>query len=172
MQGENENNLTCTDKINYFKEKLTLWGARIKKRTKLECLSGQNLQTGQNLADLILQILSLLSKNIEKHLQSLDASFLDWVRDPFVLSAFKSAELTVAEEDELMEIRNDRRLKLKHSSCDMASFWFVFRTESPITTSKVTETLILSVPRYLREADCSAMNTCRARTGRGFKHWT
>jgi hypothetical protein len=32
MHGKNENNLTCTDKINYFKEKLTLWGARIDKR--------------------------------------------------------------------------------------------------------------------------------------------
>jgi hypothetical protein len=31
MQGKNENILTYTDKINSFKEKLTLWGARIKK---------------------------------------------------------------------------------------------------------------------------------------------
>jgi hypothetical protein len=46
---------------------------------------------------------------------------MDWVKDLFVLSAFESAELTVAE-DELMEIRKDRRLKLKHSSTDMASF--------------------------------------------------
>jgi hypothetical protein len=42
------------------------------------------------------------------------------MRDPFVLSAL---ELTVAEEDELTEIRNDRRLKLKYSSKYMASFW-------------------------------------------------
>jgi hypothetical protein len=32
MQGKIENILTCTDKINSFKEILTLWGARIKKR--------------------------------------------------------------------------------------------------------------------------------------------
>jgi hypothetical protein len=30
------------------------------------------------------------------------------MRDPFVLSAVESAELTVAEEDELKEIRNNR----------------------------------------------------------------
>jgi hypothetical protein len=36
------------------------------------------------------------------------------------LSAFKSAELTVAEEDELQKIRNDRSLKLKHPSANMA----------------------------------------------------
>jgi hypothetical protein len=41
------------------------------------------------------------------------------VRDLFVLNAFKLAVLTVAEEDGLMQIRNDGRLKLKHSSTDI-----------------------------------------------------
>jgi hypothetical protein len=67
--------------------------------------------------------LSLLSKDIEKYFLSLDVSSLDCVKKPFVLTAIKSAELTVAEEDKLMEIRNDTRLKLKHSSIDMPSFW-------------------------------------------------
>jgi hypothetical protein len=71
--------------------------------------------------DLILQSLSLLSKNTEKYFPSLDVSSLDWVRDPLVLSMFESAELTAAEEDELMEITYDRRLK--HSSTDMVSFY-------------------------------------------------
>jgi hypothetical protein len=48
--------------------------------------------------------------------------YLPRMRDLFVLNAFESAELTVAEDGELTEIRNDRRLKLKHSSRDMASF--------------------------------------------------
>jgi hypothetical protein len=42
--------------------------------------------------------LSLLSKNIEKYFRSRDVSSLDRMRDPLVLSAFESAELTVAEE--------------------------------------------------------------------------
>jgi hypothetical protein len=36
---------------------------------------------------------------------------------------FESAELTAAEDDKLTELRNDRQLKIKHSSTDMASFW-------------------------------------------------
>jgi hypothetical protein len=44
------------------------------------------------------------------------------MRNPFVLCAFDSAELIVAE-DQLTEISNGRRLKQKHSSTDMASFW-------------------------------------------------
>jgi hypothetical protein len=73
-------------------------------------------------------MLSLLCKNVEKYFSSLDISSLDCVRDPFVLSAFELAELTVAE-DELTEIRYERRLKLKHST-----LWLSLRQEYPIIT--------------------------------------
>jgi hypothetical protein len=36
MNGKNENIHTYNEKINSFKEKLTLWGARIKKENKVE----------------------------------------------------------------------------------------------------------------------------------------
>jgi hypothetical protein len=62
------------------------------------------LQTGQKLVDLIQQSLPVLSKNFEKYFPSLDAACLDWVRDSFVLNSVESAEIFVAEVDELMEI--------------------------------------------------------------------
>jgi hypothetical protein len=55
--------------------------------------------------------LSLLSKNIGNHFPLLEGSSLGWAI---------AADLTVAEEYELKEIRNDRRLKLKHSPTDIA----------------------------------------------------
>jgi hypothetical protein len=68
-------------------------------------LSSQKVNSpDQNLVDLILQSLSLLSKDTEKCFLSLDVSSLDCVKNPLVLTAYKSAELTVAEEDKLMEI--------------------------------------------------------------------
>jgi hypothetical protein len=79
-----------------------------------------------------------------------------------VLSAFGSAELTLAEEDELTEIRNDRRLKLKHSSTDMASFWLSLRQEYPVITKKVIEVLLPFSTSYLSEAGFSAMNTMKS----------
>jgi hypothetical protein len=70
----------------------------------------------KSIVDSILLSLSVLNKEIEKYSPSLDVLVsLDWVRDSFVLSVFESAELTVAEEDELMEVRNNRRLKLKET---------------------------------------------------------
>jgi hypothetical protein len=99
-------------------------GSQNKKENKVEMFElRKSCRLDINLVDLILQMLSVLSKNTENYFPSLYAACLDWVRDPFVLSSFESSELFVAEEDELMKIGNDRRLKLEHSSTDMASFW-------------------------------------------------
>jgi hypothetical protein len=88
-----------------------------------------------------------MSKNIENYFPSLNVPSLDWLRVPFVLSVFESAELAVAEEETLMEIRNDKRLKLKHSSTDMASFWLSLRQEYTFTTKRATEARLLSLRR-------------------------
>jgi hypothetical protein len=90
---KNENILTCTYKINSFQEELTLWGVRIIKENKVEMVKLTKICRLENTpVDLILQNLSLPRKNIEKYFSSFDISSLDCVRDPFVLSAFESAE--------------------------------------------------------------------------------
>jgi hypothetical protein len=83
---------------------------RIKKENKVEMSElTKSCRLNKSLVDLILETLSLLTKNNEKYCPSSDISSLDWVRDPYVLCAFASTDLNVAE-DELMEIRNNRRL--------------------------------------------------------------
>ena len=124
----------------------------------------KNCRMDKNLVSLILQILSLLSKNIEKYFSSLDASSLDWVRDPFVLSACESAVLIVAEEGGLTEIRNHRGLKLKHLSTDMTSFWLSLQEEYRIIIKKAIEVLLPFSTSYLCEAGFSAMNTMKSKT--------
>jgi hypothetical protein len=44
------------------------------------------------LVDLILQNLSLLTKNIDKYLPSLDVFSADWVKDTFMLSALSQQD--------------------------------------------------------------------------------
>jgi hypothetical protein len=50
-------------------------------------------------------------------------------------------------EDELTETRNKRRLKLKHSTTDMASFCLSLRQECPIMTKNEIEALRPSLHR-------------------------
>jgi hypothetical protein len=45
-----------------------------------------------NLVDLILKNLTLLNKNNEKYFPPYDVFSVDWVRVPFVLSAFESGK--------------------------------------------------------------------------------
>jgi hypothetical protein len=134
------------------------------------------------------------------------------VRGPCALSAFESAELTVAEEDELKyyvfghylvlslsntqsclffmktrqwimskniifvliyhrqklleeltEIRNNRRPKLKHSSTDMAPFWLSLQQEHPSITMKATEALHSFSTSYVCEANFSATNMMKSK---------
>jgi hypothetical protein len=117
----------------------------------------------KNLVDIILQILSLLSKNNKKCFPSLDVSSLNWVRDPFKLSAIESAELTVTEEDELKEIRNYRRLKMKQSSTHMASIWLSLQQEYPIITMNAREALPPFSASYLCEAGFSAVTMMKSK---------
>jgi hypothetical protein len=112
----------------------------------------------KNLVDLMLQNVSLLSKGTEKYFPSLDVSSLFWARDPFVISVFESAKLTLAEEDELKEIRNDRRIKMEHSLTDMASFWLSLSQKYTIITEKTIKALLPFSTSYLCEAGFSAMN--------------
>jgi hypothetical protein len=115
MQRKNKNIIFSTDKIKSFKKNVTLWGDRIKKETKVEMFElTKSCRLNKNLVNLILQSLSLLSKSTENYFPSLYVSSLDCVRDLYVLCAFESTNLNVPE-DELMEIRNDRGVKLKHS---------------------------------------------------------
>jgi hypothetical protein len=79
-----------------------------------------------------------------------------------VLSALESAELTVAGEDDLMDIGDDRRPKLRRSSTDMGSFWLSLRKEYPIITKKATEALRPFCTSYLCETGFSVVNRVAA----------
>jgi hypothetical protein len=152
--------LTVLTKLTIFGETLTLWGARIKKENTVEMFELiKSCTLNKNLVDLLLQSLPLLSKNTEMYFPSLNVSSLDW--EPFVLNAFESAKLNVAEKDELTEIRDDRRLKLEHSSTDMALLWLSLRQEYPIITEKEIKALRPFSTWYLCEAGFSAMNTMK-----------
>jgi hypothetical protein len=80
------------------------------------------------------------------------------VTDPFVLSAFESAELTVAEEDELTE-KSETEALINRYGIILA----VSPTEYPIITKKVLEALLPSTTSYLCEARLSVMNTMRSK---------
>jgi hypothetical protein len=63
-----------------------------------------------------------------------------------------------------MVISNDRKLKLKLSPTDMASFWMYLRQEHPVMTKKAIEALLPFSTPYLCEAGFSAMNMMKSKS--------
>ncbi|KAL4107274.1 hypothetical protein QTP88_017647 [Uroleucon formosanum] len=116
MQGKQENILTSTDKISSFQQKLLLWISKIEKQTNWDMFDlVKNCHVNSDLTNLILKSLHLLYENIKKYFPSLDVSSMDWVRNPFIYSAYETVLFTTDEESELIDIKNDRGLKLQYS---------------------------------------------------------
>jgi len=115
MQGKQENILTSTDKISSFQQKLLLWISKIEKQTNWDMFDlVKNYHINSDLTNLILKSLHLLYENIKKYFPSLDVSSMGWVRNAFIDSAYETALFTTVEESELIDIKNDRGLKLQY----------------------------------------------------------
>ena len=69
---------------------------------------------------LILTHLDSLYSQIGHYFPSLRIEDYDWVRNPFVeVSTTEEDQFTLEEEEELINISNDRTLKLKHAQEDL-----------------------------------------------------
>lgn len=179
MQGKQENILTSTDKISSFQQKLLLWISKIEKQTNWDMFDlVKNCHVNSDLTNLILKSLHLLYENIKKYFPSLDVSSMDWVRNPFIDSAYESALFTTDEESELIDIKNDRGLKLQYSklvediaresklkkikiNVDVSSFWINLLHEYPKISRKAMNAILPFSTSYICEAAFSSMNAIK-----------
>uniref|UniRef100_A0A6P7G1Y5 SCAN domain-containing protein 3-like n=1 Tax=Diabrotica virgifera virgifera TaxID=50390 RepID=A0A6P7G1Y5_DIAVI len=137
-----------------------------------------NCNVEPNMSDLFLKSLSKLN-DYQKVFPSLDTSSMDWVRNPYIESAYDTALFTTDEEGELINIKkNDRGLKLKYSklveeaeaqsklrkikvNVDIASFWILLFNEYPLVTKKAMNAIIPFSTSYICESAFSSMNAIK-----------
>lgn len=181
MQGKQENILTSTDKISSFQQKLLIWISKIEKQTNWDMFDlVKNCHVNSDLTNLILKSLHLLYENIKKYFPSLDVSSMDWVRNPFIDSAYETALFTTDEESELIDIKNDRGLKLQYSklvediaresklkkikiNVDVSSFWINLLHEYPKISRKAMNAIMPFSTSYICEAAFSSMNAIKTK---------
>ena len=108
MQGQNENLLTRTDKINRFRSKVQLWQQCVK-NTVLDMFPlTQKCQRNVNTA--------ALCNTIEKHLKTLQEKLsfyfplvttqrFDWVRNPYSSATAFDKVMTAQEQEEFVQLR-------------------------------------------------------------------
>lgn len=110
----------------------------------------------------------------------MNVSSTDWVRYPFIDSAYETAIFTTEEECEFIDIKNYRGLKLQYSklvevtetesklkkikiNVDILSFWIHILNEYPKISRKAMYVILSFSTFYIYEAAFSSMNAIKTK---------
>ncbi|XP_069588346.1 zinc finger BED domain-containing protein 5-like [Ranitomeya imitator] len=139
MQGRNENLLTSTDKMNGFRLKVQLWqqhvqGGNLQMFPLTEKLHDDNTAA---MCEVIGRHLKTLEEKLSFYFSSTFTECLDWVRDPYSSLSVAGKDMTLKEQEELIELKQDRSLKLKFADLPLDRFWLSVAKESPFWPTKL-----------------------------------
>ena len=125
MQGRNENFLTSTDKINGFRSKVQLWQQHVKNKNLEMFPLSQKCEGNVNIASLsetIQKHLNIHEEKLHLYFPSTALDCYNWVREPYSSKAEVDTTLTLQEQEELTELRQDRGLRLRFSDLPFGKF--------------------------------------------------
>ncbi|XP_059362102.1 zinc finger BED domain-containing protein 5 [Carassius carassius] len=166
LQGLSINVFDVQDKINALLKKLELFEIKIKTGDVSAFPALESF-----LSDNDLTLDGRLRDNITAHLVSLRQQFLDyfpvmpeaeasrWMRNPFSIntSQMASQDLTVGEQESLIELSCDETLKVAFRTQTLLDFWIKQHSEYPVLSDKALRFLLPFVTTYLCEKGFSLL---------------
>ncbi|XP_068229494.1 zinc finger BED domain-containing protein 5-like [Palaemon carinicauda] len=157
MQGKSENVLSFTAKIKVLKEKLQLWGGKVKEGN-LDMFSHVAVAANRGeIIPIISEHLAVLEKQLQHYFPDIYTENYDWIRNTFVASKSTQSQLTLMEEEQLVELRHDRDLKLLHMQLPFDEFWVQIKTKYPHVAKKALVMSIQFSTSYQSELGFSAL---------------
>lgn len=163
MQGRNENILSASDKLRALIQKLSLWNMRCREGSFDMFPNTAMVVERDHLIPLICDHLSSLERQIDHYFPDIAIEKYDWLRNPFIEESNTDVELTYNEQEELIEIRSDRTLKLKHSAQPLDIFWIQLRDEFPNISKRALTILLQFATSYLCEVGFSTLTNIKTK---------
>ena len=165
MQGHNENLLTSTDKISGFRSKVKLWQQHVKNKNLEIFPLSQKCEGNVNIASLsetIQKHLNILKEKLFFYFPSASLDCYDWVREPYSSEAEVDTTLTLQEQEELIELRQDHGLRLQFSDLPLESFWLKTSNEFSNLACRAISILLPFSTTYLCETSFSATTAIKS----------
>lgn len=128
-------NLLSSDKMKALTEKIRLWNVKVKDGN-LDMFPKTAATKNKDIVPLICEHLESLEKNLEKYFPNVSVASYNWLRNPLIYDPSNSQQLSLIEEEELTDIRNDRTLKLKYKEVSLETFWIDIEKEFPHLAKK------------------------------------
>lgn len=161
LQGANENLITITGKLKSFGEKLAVWGSKVSS-SKFECFPSVDANLLKfRIKNQMKETLKMMLESFQTYFPSLDTSEIEWIINPF--GRHEETNLEPAEEENLIDLRNDVVRKGTFTNNELSQFWILLKDEYPSLSKKAIKSLLPFGSSYLCEHGFSALTEMKSK---------
>lgn len=169
MQGRNAHAIQLYDKIDALLKKMKRWRERVKEGIFSMFPSvddlGDSAVLSPQVTDLIVAHLEALEGQFGKYFSEAESWRKDktWIQFPFKNNASDGSNLTVTEQDQLIDLSTDSTYRNIYETSPLAQFWISCQKEFPQLATKAMMSILPFATTYLCESAFSSLSYLKSK---------